>query len=103
MRRQESLTMNNAVIAILLGGILTASITATADPLTLNQDDTVDKVLTAQKGKKVTIRLGSGEDLSGTVKDVNGSLVQLSELSGKEFYDAVIATKNIAAVIIRTK
>ena len=76
---------------------------AAAEPLALGQGDTVEKVLIAQKGKKVTIRLGSGEDLSGIVKEVNGSLVQLSELSGKEFYDAVIATKNIAAVIIRTR
>ena len=88
------------LIAALLGGLMTS---AAAEPLALGQGDTVEKVLIAQKGKKVTIRLGSGEDLSGIVKEVNGSLVQLSELSGKEFYDAVIATKNIAAVIIRTR
>lgn len=74
-----------------------------AEPLTLNQGDTVEKILIAQKGKTVTIRLGSGEDLSGTVKEVNGSLVQLSKLNGKEFDGAVIATKSIAAVIIRTQ
>ena len=87
---------------ILIAAVLLMSI-ATADPLVLSQEDTIEKVLTAQKGKKVTIRLGSGEDLSGTVKEVNGSLVQLSGLSGKEFYDAVIATQRIAAVIIRTQ
>lgn len=76
---------------------------ATADPLMISQEDTIEKVLIAQKGKKVTIRLGSGEDLSGTVKEVNGSLTQLSGLSGKEFYDAVIVTRSIAAVIIRTQ
>lgn len=93
---------NTAVLtAVLLGGLMSLSVTA--DPLVLNPEDTMEKVLTAQKGKKVTIRLGSGEDLSGTVKEVNGSLVQLSGLSGKEFYDAVIATQSIAAVIIRTQ
>jgi hypothetical protein len=93
---------NTAVLtAVLLGGLMSLSVTA--DPLVLNPGDTMEKVLTAQKGKKVTIRLGSGEDLSGTVKEVNGSLVQLSGLSGKEFYDAVIATQRIAAVIIRTQ
>jgi hypothetical protein len=88
------------LIAAVLGGLMSI---ATADPLVLSQEDTIEKVLTAQKGKKVTIRLGSGEDLSGTLKEVNGSLVQLSGLSGKEFYDAVIVTKSIAAVIIRTQ
>ena len=93
---------NTAVLtAVLLGGLMSLSVTA--DPLVLNPGDTMEKVLTAQKGKKVTIRLGSGEDRSGTVKEVNGSLVQLSGLSGKEFYDAVIATQRIAAVIIRTQ
>jgi F0F1-type ATP synthase delta subunit len=90
------------LIAAVLGGLMSVAV-ATAEPLTLGQDDTVGKVLTAQKGKKVTIRLGSGEDLSGTVKEVNGSLVQLSELSGKEFYDAVIALQSITAVIVRVK
>ncbi len=88
------------LIATLLGGLMTI---AAAESLALRQDDTVEKVLIAQKGKKVTIRFGSGEDLSGTVKEVNGSLVQLSELSGKDFYDAVIPTKNITAVIIRAR
>lgn len=88
------------LIATLLGGLMNI---AAAEPLALRQDDTVEKVLIAQKGKKVTIRFGSGEDLSGTVKEVNGSLVQLSELSGKDFYDAVIPTKNITAVIIRAR
>lgn len=88
------------LIAVVLGGLMNI---ATADPLVLSQEDTIEKVLTAQKGKKVTIRLGSGEDLSGTLKEVNGSLVQLSGLSGKEFYDAVIVTKSITAVIIRTQ
>ena len=88
------------LIATLLGGLMTI---AAAESLALRQDDTVEKILIAQKGKKVTIRFGSGEDLSGTVKEVNGSLVQLSELSGKDFYDAVIPTKNITAVIIRAR
>ncbi|KAB2931478.1 MAG: hypothetical protein F9K25_07855 [Candidatus Contendobacter sp.] len=94
--------MNQSILIAAVLGAMTG-VVAMAEPLVLGQDDTVEKVLTAQKGRKVTIRLGSGEDLSGTVQEVNGSLVRLSELSGKEFYDAVIATKSIAAVIIRAR
>lgn len=94
--------MNQSILIAAVLGAMTG-VVAMAEPLVLGQDDTVEKVLTAQKGRKITIRLGSGEDLSGTVQEVNGSLVRLSELSGKEFYDAVIATKSIAAVIIRAK
>lgn len=82
---------------------VSVSITAIAEPFVIGHEDTIEKILIGQKGRKVTIRLGSGEDLTGTVRDVTGSLVQLSELSGKEFYDAVIVTRNIAAVIIRAR
>lgn len=94
---------NVLLLAALLGGLMNAAPLAIAEPLALGNTDTLERLLSAQQGKKVTIRLGSGEDLSGTVKAVNGSLVQLSELSGKEFYDAVIAIPHITAVIVRTK
>ena len=96
--------MKNALLlAALLGGLINAPTPARAEPLALGNADTLERFLSAQQGKKVTIRLGTGEDLSGTVKAVNGSLVQLSELSGKEFYDAVIAIPHITAVIVRAK
>ena len=96
--------MKNALLlAALLGGLINAPTPARAEPLALGNTDSLEHLLSAQRGKKVTIRLGSGEDLSGTVKAVNCSLVQLSELSGKEFYDAVIAIPHITAVIVRTK
>ena len=96
--------MKNALLlAALLGGLINAPIPTRAEPFTLGNADSLERFLSAQQGKKITIRLGSGEDLSGTVKAVNGSLVQLSELSGKEFYDAVIAIPHITAVIVRTK
>lgn len=96
--------MKNALLlAALLGGLMNAPAPARAEPFALGNADSLESFLIAQQGKKVTIRLGSGDDLSGTVKAVNGSLVQLSELSGKEFYDALIAIPRIAAVIVRAK
>ncbi len=96
--------MKNALLlAVLLGGWMNAVPLAIAESFALSNADTLESLLSAQQGKKVTIRLGSGEELSGTVKAVNGSLVQLSELSGKEFYDAIIAIPRIAAVIVRAK
>ncbi|MFZ1827519.1 MAG: hypothetical protein WAW42_01850 [Candidatus Competibacteraceae bacterium] len=96
--------MKNALLlAALLGGLMNAAPLAIAEPFALGNADTLESLLSAQQGKKVTIRLGSGEELSGTVKAVNGSLVQLSELSGKEFYDAIIAIPRIVAVIVRAK
>ncbi len=79
------------------------SMTATAGPLAIGHGDTIEHFLTGQKGQQVTIRLGAGEDLTGTVQEVTGPLVHLSDLDGQAFCDAVIVTKNIAAVILRPK
>ena len=75
---------------------------AYAEPLAITGSDTIDTILTAQKGKRVTIKLKAGDDLTGIVGEVNKEVVQLRELTGKEYYDAVVVLKGIEAVIIRT-
>ena len=76
--------------------------TAQADPLVVGPDDTIVKLLTAQTGKVVTLQIGCDEELTGKVKAVSANVVHLSELSGKEFYDAAVATGSIRAVLVRT-
>lgn len=88
--------------AVIMAGFLVLSCMANAGQLTITADDTIDTVLTAQKGKQVTIKLKAGDDLTGTVGEVNKEVVQLHELAGKEYYDAVVVLKGIEAVIIRT-
>jgi len=51
----------------------------------------------------VTVKLDSGDELTGKVGEVTGKLVVLQALSGKEFFDAVINTDDIAAVLVRSK
>jgi len=65
--------------------------------------DTVESVLAAQKGRKVTLRLRSGQETGGTVTMVSAKLVQLSSVTGKEFFDAVVPLEAIEAVFVRTK
>jgi hypothetical protein len=65
--------------------------------------DTVEKVLAAQKGKRVTVKLGPGDELTGVVKFVTPEVVHLSEIAGREFFDAVVDTRRIVAVLVRTK
>jgi hypothetical protein len=60
-------------------------------------------VLAEQTGKRVAIRLAAGEEIEGTVVMVGLSLVHLTKLSGKEFYDAVIRIDNIAGVRLRVR
>lgn len=88
---------------ILLTGTMMFSYSAIAEPLSISGDDSIQSVLSAQKDKRVTLRLMSGNELSGTVGEVNDNIVHLKQLSGKEFYDAAVAINGILAVEIRTR
>ena len=87
---------------IALAAALAAS-ASLAQPLTVNADDTIEKLLTANKGKRVTLKLGPGDELTGVVKAVTPNVVHLSELAGREFFDAAVDVKSVRAVIVRTR
>ncbi len=76
---------------------------ASAAELKISASDTVETVLAAQKGKKVTLRLRSGQEATGTVAAVTPKVVQISAVAGKEFFDAVVPLEAIEAVFVRTK
>ncbi len=52
---------------------------------------------------RVAIKLNSNEEVEGTVTIVGDSLVHLSKLSGKDFYDAVVVFDRISAVSMRVR
>jgi hypothetical protein len=76
---------------------------ASAQGLTVAPGATVQTVAAAQKGKRVTLRLRSGQELTGILRDATDRIVVLAELSGREFFDAAIPVEAIEAVIVRTK
>ena len=77
--------------------------TATTEPPMIGHGDTLEHFLTGRKGQQVTIRLESGADLTGTVREVTGPLVHLSDLADPAGGDAIIVTRNIAAVFVRAR
>jgi len=77
--------------------------TAFAQDVAISPNDTTQSVLTAQKGKRVTVRLRSGQELTGTMRDSNGKVAVLGAITGREFFDAVVPLDAIEAVLIRTK
>ena len=91
------------LVTIIFAAFLAVSTTGAAAPLAIGKGDTTATVLVAQKGNRVTVRLTSGEELSGKVMTVGDHVVQLGELSGKEFFDAVIPLDSITAVIVRVR
>jgi len=92
--------MKKLIAAALVGLACTL---ASGAELKLAATDTVETVLAAQKGKRVTVRLRSGQEATGTVALVSAKLVQLSGVAGKEFFDAVIPLEAIEAVFVRTR
>ena len=74
-----------------------------ADELSIKAGDTLQKILEGQKGKRVTVRLLGGEEMTGKVRSVSTELLQLGELAGKEFYDAVVDMNKVSAVVVRVK
>jgi len=76
---------------------------AQAQELTVSPNDTVQSVLGQQKGKRVTVRLSGGQELTGIVREATAKLVVLGALSGREFFDAAVPLEAIEAVIVRTK
>lgn len=76
---------------------------AFAQDVTISPNDSTQSVLTAQKGKRVTVRLRSGQELTGLMRDSNGKVAVIAAISGREFFDAVVPLDAIEAVLIRTK
>jgi len=74
-----------------------------AEEISIKAGDTLQSLLEAHKGKKVTVRLSGGEEMTGNVTSVTKELLHLGRLSGKEYFDAVIDVTKITAMIVRTK
>ena len=80
-----------------------AAVPATGAELKVGANDTVQSVLAAQKGARVTVRVRSGQELTGVVREVNSRVVQLGAVTGREFFDAVVPLEAVDAVLVRTK
>ena len=96
--------MKKSMIPMLLI-LLFVSFAVAQEParLAAAKDDTIRSVLTRHVGQRVTVKLDSGDELTGVVKLVGDEVIHLGELTGKEFFDAVIDAEDVSAVIIRVR
>lgn len=83
--------------------VATGSVFAEENKFELNPSYGIREILNAYVGKRVAVRIGTGEPLEGTVTQVGSHLVHISRLSGKDFYDAVVVIDRIDAVIIKVR
>ena len=95
--------IKNTLVVFLFSGLMISSNISWAEPITVDSKDNIVSVLKAHIGKRVSIKTSSGGELGGKVVSVSDELTHLGQLTGKEYYDAVIVNTKIEAVIIRTK
>src|SRR3954453_10082475 len=69
----------------------------------LQTSDTILGILQKNVGQVVELRMKSGEKIAGKIEKVGDKLVHLAQLTGAEFYDAVVDTGDVSAVVVRTK
>ena len=69
----------------------------------LNSPEAIRHTLEQQTGKRVKLKLVSGQDLEGKVSKVGLHAVVITELSGMEYFDATVRVDQIASVIIRIR
>ncbi len=93
------------MLTLVTGGAVGIMNTAVAEEpaLDLNSPDAIRHALEQQVGKRVKIKLASGQDLEGKVAKVGSHAVQLSELSGMEFFDATVRVDHVAAIIVKVR
>jgi hypothetical protein len=78
--------------------------TATAAEAVPNVDspELIRQTLNQNLGKRVKIRLLSGQDLEGKLGKVGAYGIVLTELTGMEFFEATVRLEQIAGVIVRS-
>lgn len=68
------------------------------------EQDGMAAVLKRLEGKPIRLRLaGSNEEVIGKVQKVGKELVHLSDLSGREFFDAVVRIDQVSAVAVQVR
>ncbi len=82
---------------------MATAVPAVAADLQVAATDTIESVLAAQKGKRVTLKTRSGQEITGTVRLVTPRVVHVGQVAGKEFFDAVVPLDAVEAVLVRTK
>lgn len=94
--------MRPALMTLLVAATLAANPVLAAEVRVVG-GDTFESVLMGHINKRVTVRLRSGQEMTGTVRAVTARLVHLGAISGREYFDAVISADAIEAVVIRIR
>lgn len=73
------------------------------DKYTIRATDNIRTILEQEIDLPVKLRLKSGAEIGGIVARVGTGVVQISEVSGMEVYDAVVVIDDISAVLFKVR
>ena len=85
-----------------LSGLSVGDIAAQETQSEAGQSTSIRAAIEQHLGKRVKLKLNSGQDLEGKVVEVSDEVVNVTELTGMEFFSATVALDQVAAVIART-
>lgn len=91
-----------ALVTIVLYGAV--QIAAAAEEGTdFNANIGIRENLFLNVGKRVAVRISAGDAIEGTIVRVGDQSVQLSKLSGRDYYDAIVRIDRIEAIIFKAR
>jgi hypothetical protein len=85
-----------------LSGLTVEELSAQETRAAVEQPASIRVAIEQHLGKRVKLKLNSGQDLEGKVVEVSDEVVNIAELTGMEFFGATVALEQVAAVIVRT-
>ncbi|HEX9742571.1 MAG TPA: hypothetical protein VGA17_07245 [Nitrospiraceae bacterium] len=74
-----------------------------ANDLDLNSPESIHIILERHLGQRVTVNLVGGGELQGAVSKVGTTSLYITELTGREFFDAVVRLDHISAVVAKMR
>lgn len=71
--------------------------------LDLNSPDAIRVNLEKFPGERVTLSLIGGGELQGVVSKIGTTALCITELTGREFFDAVVRLDHVSAVTVKMR
>lgn len=91
------------VLIVMAFSLMFTNLLAEEKKYDLNPASGIKDILKEHTGKRVYVRMESGEEMLGIVSKGGDHLVQISEVAGRDFYDAAIRIDRISAVIFKVR
>ncbi len=93
------------IVAVVVAALFSAVpvVVAAEEKTEINALIGIRENLLQNVGKRIAVRITSGDAIEGTILKVGDQSVHLSKLSGKDFYDAIVRIDRIEAIIFKAR